>query len=88
MHARFLIRPSVLVCRTSRGEVFGYRQEDSTDATPGLTAPNDHGVYVDGVSGTDILGHSSPTTIELIYVEVIRESQRSTADKLGYLFEA
>jgi len=36
----------------------------------------------------DILGHSSPTITKLIYVEVTRKSQRATADKLGYLFEA
>jgi hypothetical protein len=36
----------------------------------------------------DILGRSSPTMTKLIYVEVTKQSQRSTADKLGYLFDA
>jgi integrase len=36
----------------------------------------------------DILGHSSPTITKLIYVEVTREGQRDTANKLGYLFDA
>ncbi|MEU7996166.1 tyrosine-type recombinase/integrase [Micromonospora sp. NPDC049060] len=36
----------------------------------------------------DVLGHSSPTITKLIYVEVTRQAQRSTTDKLGYLFEA
>jgi integrase len=36
----------------------------------------------------DILGHSSPTITKLIYVEITRQAQRSTADKLGYLFDA
>jgi integrase len=36
----------------------------------------------------DVLGHSSPTITKLIYVEVTRASQRSTTDKLGYLFDA
>ena len=33
----------------------------------------------------DILGHSSPTITKLIYVEVTRQSQRSSVDKLGFL---
>jgi integrase len=44
------------------------------------------GVEIDKIQ--DILGHSSPTITKLIYVEVTRQSQRSTADKLGYLFES
>ncbi|WP_159451087.1 hypothetical protein [Micromonospora cremea] len=36
----------------------------------------------------DILGHSSPTITKLIYVEVTRQSQRSSVDKLGFLVEA
>lgn len=36
----------------------------------------------------DILGHSSPTITKLIYVEVTRQSQRSSVDKLGFLFDA
>lgn len=36
----------------------------------------------------DVLGHSSPTITKLIYVEVSRQAQRSTTDKLGYLFDA
>lgn len=36
----------------------------------------------------DVLGHSSPTITKLIYVEVTRQAQRSTTDKLGYLFDA
>ena len=36
----------------------------------------------------DILGHSSPAITKLIYVEVTRQSQRSSVDKLGFLFDA
>lgn len=36
----------------------------------------------------DVLGHSSPTITKLIYVEVTRQAQRSTTDKLVYLFDA
>ncbi|MFG3708523.1 tyrosine-type recombinase/integrase [Micromonospora sp. NPDC047670] len=36
----------------------------------------------------DVLGHSSPTITKLICVEVTRRPQRSTTDKLGYLFDA
>ncbi|MFF0172357.1 hypothetical protein [Micromonospora profundi] len=32
----------------------------------------------------DVLGHSSPAITKLIYVEVTRQAQRSTTDKLGY----
>ena len=35
----------------------------------------------------DVLGHSSPMITKLIYVEVTRQAQRSTTDKLGYLFD-
>ncbi|WP_319461659.1 site-specific integrase [Micromonospora sp. RTP1Z1] len=35
----------------------------------------------------DILDHSSPTITKLIYVEVTRQSQRSSVDKLGFLFD-
>jgi integrase len=34
----------------------------------------------------DVLDHSSPTITKLIYVEVTRQAQRSTADNLDYLF--
>ena len=46
----------------------------------------EQGVEIDKIQ--DILGHSSPTITKQIYVEVTRESQRATADKLDYLFEA
>ncbi|MEV1142675.1 hypothetical protein [Micromonospora sp. NPDC049799] len=36
----------------------------------------------------DVLGRRSPTITKLIYVEVTRQAQRSTTDKLGYLFDA
>ncbi len=48
-------------------------------------------LYEQGVEiGTiqDILGHSFPAITKLIYVEVTKQSQRSTADKLGYLFDS
>ncbi|WP_312877379.1 tyrosine-type recombinase/integrase [Micromonospora profundi] len=32
----------------------------------------------------DVPGHSSPAITKLIYVEVTRQAQRSTTDKLGY----
>jgi hypothetical protein len=46
----------------------------------------EQGVEIDKIQ--DILGHSSSTITKLIYVEVTKQSQRSTADKLGYLFDA
>jgi integrase len=46
----------------------------------------EQGVEIEKIQ--DILGHSSPTITKLIYVEVTRQAQRSTADKLGYLFDA
>ncbi|MFI1192234.1 hypothetical protein ACH4T9_03005 [Micromonospora sp. NPDC020750] len=36
----------------------------------------------------DVQGHSSPTITKLIDVEVTRQTQRSTTDELGYLFDA
>lgn len=46
----------------------------------------EQGVEIDKIQ--DILGHSSSTITKLIYVEVTKQSQRTTADKLNYLFDA
>ncbi|HET6530388.1 MAG TPA: tyrosine-type recombinase/integrase [Actinoplanes sp.] len=52
----------------------------------GATLLYEQGVEITKIQG--ILGHSSPTITKLVYVEVTRESQRATADKLSYLFDA
>ena len=50
------------------------------------TLLDEQGVPIEKIQ--DVLGHSSPTITKLIYVEVTRQAQRSTTDKLGYLFDA
>jgi integrase len=35
----------------------------------------------------DILGHESPTTTKMIYVDVAEEIQRDAMDRLNFLFE-
>ncbi|BFU46698.1 tyrosine-type recombinase/integrase [Krasilnikovia sp. MM14-A1004] len=45
----------------------------------------EQGVEIERIQ--DVLGRSSPTITKLIYVDATRQAQRSTTDKLGYLFE-
>jgi integrase len=45
----------------------------------------EQGVSIEKIQ--DVLGHSSPTITKLIYVEATRQAQKSTTDKLGYLFD-
>jgi integrase len=43
------------------------------------------GVPLDQIQ--DILGHESPTTTKMIYVDVAEEIQRDAMDRLDFLFE-
>lgn len=50
-----------------------------------LSTSYEQGVLIEKIQ--DVLGHSSPTITKLIYVEVTRQAQRSTTDKLRCLFD-
>ncbi|SCL20800.1 Phage integrase family [Micromonospora rhizosphaerae] len=53
--------------------------------TTGTTLLYEQGVPIEKIQ--DILGHSFPNITKVIYVEVTRQSQRPSVDKLGFLFD-